>query len=190
MLLGMWRMEDVLRQGLQHHKIANIYFTIKGSFRWKTLEKFTSRDRKGLSQYNITILSRNLGEYEYEKYWFDNMEICIRHNSEIMLADKLWKESLILPVVQENRFDEFVLQVFYAHAVKNNMIQLHSSLISYQGNGILFLGPSGIGKTTQAELWSKYRDALIINGDIVFVQETPDAFLGWGTPLAWVFSLL
>ncbi|HIS56818.1 MAG TPA: hypothetical protein IAB48_09230 [Candidatus Fimimorpha excrementavium] len=46
----------------------------------------------------------------------------------------------------------------------------------------MFPGPSGIGKTTQAELWNKYRDALIINGDVVLVQETPDAFLGWGTP--------
>ena len=62
------------------------------------------------------------------------------------------------------------------------MIQMHSSLIDWQGHGLMFLGPSGIGKTTQAELWNKYRDALIINGDIVFVQETEDAFLGWGTP--------
>ena len=46
----------------------------------------------------------------------------------------------------------------------------------------MFLGPSGIGKTTQAELGNKYRDALIINGDIVFVQETEECFLGWGTP--------
>ena len=62
------------------------------------------------------------------------------------------------------------------------MIQIHSSLVKYQGHGLMFLGPSGIGKTTQAELWNKYRDALIINGDIVFVQETEDSFLGWGTP--------
>ena len=31
-------------------------------------------------------------------------------------------------------------------------------------------------------MWNKYRDALIINGDVVFVQETENAFLGWGTP--------
>ena len=62
------------------------------------------------------------------------------------------------------------------------MLQLHSSLIDHCGHGLMFLGPSGIGKTTQAELWNKYRDALIINGDIVFVQETDDGFLGWGTP--------
>ncbi|MFR8034756.1 MAG: hypothetical protein ACLU6W_12205 [Lachnospiraceae bacterium] len=59
---------------------------------------------------------------------------------------------------------------------------MHSSLVSVNESGIMFLGPSGIGKTTQAELWNKYRDALIINGDVVLVQETPDAFLGWGTP--------
>ncbi|HIY62195.1 MAG TPA: hypothetical protein H9730_01690 [Candidatus Mediterraneibacter stercoripullorum] len=79
-------------------------------------------------------------------------------------------------------FDMFLLQFFYTHAVQRHMIQLHSSLISTNDRGLMFLGPSGIGKTTQAELWNKYRDALIINGDIVFVQETEDAFLGWGTP--------
>lgn len=76
----------------------------------------------------------------------------------------------------------FLMRMFYAHAVQRHMIQLHSSLVDFQGHGILFLGPSGIGKTTQAELWNKYRDALIINGDIVFVQETEENFLGWGTP--------
>lgn len=43
------------------------------------------------------------------------------------------------------------MQIFYAHAVQRHMIQLHSSLVDFQGHGILFLGPSGIGKTTQAE---------------------------------------
>ena len=84
---------------------------------------------------------------------------------------------------KNKKADEILLgYLFYTHAVQRHMIQLHSSLISNNGRGLMFLGPSGIGKTTQAELWNKYRDALIINGDIVFVQETKDAFLGWGTP--------
>lgn len=62
------------------------------------------------------------------------------------------------------------------------MIQIHSSMIDYCGKGLLFLGPSGIGKTTMAELWNQYRDALIINGDMNFVQDTGDEFIGWGTP--------
>lgn len=106
----------------------------------------------------------------------------ILQNCNAMLVDKNWTNARILRV--ENKFgkENFLRQVFYTHAVQRHMIQFHSSLIDYQGHGLMFLGPSGIGKTTQAELWNQYRDALIINGDIVFVQETEEAFLGWGTP--------
>ena len=107
---------------------------------------------------------------------------CLRYGSDVAFLDFDGKRMRILSFIGKDSLSIFLLQGMYSCFVFNNMIQLHSSLISYQGNGILFLGPSGIGKTTQAELWNKYRDALIINGDIVFVQETPDAFLGWGTP--------
>ena len=41
----------------------------------------------------------------------------------------------------------------------------HASYIDYNGHGILFTAPSGTGKSTQAELWKKYRGAKILNGD-------------------------
>ncbi len=44
------------------------------------------------------------------------------------------------------------------------------------------MGPSGIGKTTQAERWRDYRGSLIINGDMGYVQETNQGFTAWGTP--------
>ena len=61
-------------------------------------------------------------------------------------------------------------------------IEMHASLIDIQDIGIMFLGPSGIGKTTQAELWMKYRKAEIVNGDMVFVKQESDCFLGCGSP--------
>lgn len=42
---------------------------------------------------------------------------------------------------------------------------LHTSWIRYQNKAILFTGASGIGKSTQAELWVKHRGAELINGD-------------------------
>ena len=57
-----------------------------------------------------------------------------------------------------------------------------SATIEVSGCGILFLGPSGVGKTTQAERWGQFRGASIINGDVGFVQRTPEGFLAWGTP--------
>ena len=68
------------------------------------------------------------------------------------------------------------------HLSTRHAIELHSSLVDIHGKGIMFLGPSGIGKTTQAELWMKYRDAEIINGDMVFVKQEPECFLGCGSP--------
>lgn len=68
------------------------------------------------------------------------------------------------------------------HLSTRHAIELHSSLVDIHGKGIMFLGPSGIGKTTQAELWMKYRDAEIINGDMVFVKQESDRFLGCGSP--------
>lgn len=46
-----------------------------------------------------------------------------------------------------------------------NILFFHSSFIEYNGNGILFSAPCGTGKSTQAFLWEKYRNAQIINGD-------------------------
>ena len=108
--------------------------------------------------------------------------IVLRKDEDIVLVAKGWERAAVLSLECNENIYIFLRMIFYTHAVQRHMIQLHSSLISSNNRGLMFLGPSGIGKTTQAELWNKYRDALIINGDIVFVQETEDAFLGWGTP--------
>ena len=89
---------------------------------------------------------------------------------------------VVYPFISQVTVQNLILQLLYANIVKNYIVQFHASLVKIRENGLMFLGPSGIGKTTQAELWNQYRDALIINGDVVFVQETSDAFLGWGTP--------
>ncbi len=107
---------------------------------------------------------------------------CLKMGNDIMLVSSDWSIGKVIQIEQKENLDLFLLQMFYAQAVKKNMVLFHSSLIDWNGKGIMFLGPSGIGKTTQAELWNRYRDALIINGDAVFVQETADGFLGWGTP--------
>lgn len=131
----------------------------------------------------ITYINKNQESYGLEEYMcFFACSRCIRRNSDIMLVDKDWQHAAILSLNEEESFDAFTNQIFYTHAVQQHMIQIHSSMIDYHGKGILFLGPSGIGKTTQAELWNQYRDALIINGDMNFIQETDDGFLGWGTP--------
>lgn len=51
------------------------------------------------------------------------------------------------------------------------MLVLHSSyIVTRQEQGILFSGPSGIGKSTQAALWQRYAGAEIVNGDRALVR--------------------
>lgn len=42
---------------------------------------------------------------------------------------------------------------------------LHSSVVELNGQAVVFSGASGKGKSTQAELWQKHKNAEIINGD-------------------------
>ncbi len=54
---------------------------------------------------------------------------------------------------------------------EHEMLVLHSSyIITKDGDGILFSGPSGIGKSTQADLWKKYASAEIVNGDRALIK--------------------
>ncbi len=49
--------------------------------------------------------------------------------------------------------------------LSKNVFFIHSSFISVNGKAILFSAPCGTGKSTQAALWKKHRNAEIINGD-------------------------
>lgn len=63
-----------------------------------------------------------------------------------------------------------------------NALLMHASCININGEGIVFTGNSGVGKTTQAELWQEYLGAEIINGDKAFVREINGDFYACGLP--------
>lgn len=61
---------------------------------------------------------------------------------------------------------------------------LHSSFIRCQGRGILFSASCGVGKSTQASLWEKYRNADILNGDRAGIRFINDHWRAYGMPFA------
>lgn len=165
------------------YNIAGICLSVQGLLLDEDWKNFESRSHKGQTDVSIEALSKPIERYNLESVQLKEKETyCFRHGSEVMLVDKEWRNVRILPPVDMESVSAFLVQIFHTQAVKKRMIQIHSSMIDYQNRGVLFLGPSGIGKTTMAELWYQYRNALIINGDMNFVQETERGFLGWGTP--------
>lgn len=65
--------------------------------------------------------------------------------------------------------------------LRNNAFLLHSSVVEYNGRCLLFCGPSGIGKSTQAALWQKHCGACIVNGDRCVVSKKDGGFYGAGS---------
>ena len=63
-------------------------------------------------------------------------------------------------------------------------LMLHASFICHQGRGILFSGPSGIGKSTQARLWEEYRGAETLNGDRAAIRLDEGVWRAYGLPVA------
>lgn len=68
--------------------------------------------------------------------------------------------------------------------LQENRLCLHASCVRTHLGGILFSGESGIGKSTQSDLWCDYRDAKLINGDRPILSRAEDGWLAWGSPYA------
>lgn len=68
--------------------------------------------------------------------------------------------------------------------LKEEAFILHASFISWHGSGILFTAPSGTGKSTQAELWRRFRGAEIINGDRAVIRKQGESYIAYGSPYA------
>jgi len=56
------------------------------------------------------------------------------------------------------------------------------------GNGLLFAGESGAGKSTAARLWHKYSKATVLNDDRIIVRKLEGKFFIYGSPWHGDFS--
>ena len=60
---------------------------------------------------------------------------------------------------------------------------LHCAYVEYEGEAILFSAPSETGKTTQANLWEKYKNARTVNGDRALLQKKDGRWVARGWPV-------
>lgn len=67
--------------------------------------------------------------------------------------------------------------------VKKDSMILHCAYVEYQGEAILFSAPSETGKTTQANLWEKYRGSRTVNGDRSLLGKIDGRWTAQGWPV-------
>jgi len=88
-----------------------------------------------------------------------------------------------LCIEKENRWcmNNAVMLIFALATADQQTVLFHSSVIGYQGQGIMFLGKSGTGKSTHARLWTEH-----IEGSELINDDNPVVRLIDGEP--WVFG--
>ena len=149
-------------------------------------EEWNDYSVKPLREYNLHI---NLVFNTNKKYGLEILGKCygdtvLKGEKCLLSVNSDWDKATIFLSQDYEKIgaSKILNALLFTHLSNRKVIEIHASLIQTVDKGILFLGPSGIGKTTQAELWMQYRGAEIINGDMVFVKREEDRFLGCGSP--------
>lgn len=67
--------------------------------------------------------------------------------------------------------------------LQSNALILHSAYMYLDGTAVLFSAPSGTGKSTQADLWEKYRGTRTVNGDRSLLLREAEGWYAHGWPI-------
>lgn len=131
----------------------------------------------------------------YELYETVQGRFVIFHWATCRFAFGFYAEDLekkdMLPVYfnpeMKNQIPLAAVRFFSCAGLHSKLLQkgalvFHSSYIDWNGQAILFAGPSGVGKSTQASLWEQHEDAEIINGDRTLLRRKDGIWHAYGYP--------
>lgn len=101
---------------------------------------------------------------------------------EFLFANADWTEAILSCDHYADNNYALPLAALCARFSSFQALLLHGSVVELEGEGVVFTGRSGIGKTTQAQLWERYLDAEIINGDKLFLRILDHMTFAYGIP--------
>ncbi len=102
--------------------------------------------------------------------------------SSVMFANGDWTDVKICRGINGKYSEELMTTAVYSKLCEKDTLLMHASVVDLGGNGVVFTGPSGIGKTTQARLWEEHLGATIVNGDKVLIRAFDNAVYSYGAP--------
>ena len=186
---------------MRYYRFADIAFAVDGIPEKLPNGKYLSLFRAASVVPDITLHVQNntlvlpsdairSGDIHYvereEKYriygWFRTPDPAV----SVILND--WKNAEITVDVHPDLYDDaaftvnwlFSLSGFSTGLLYRKCATFHCSYILVKNQAVLFAGFSGMGKSTQAELWQRYRNAEIINGDRALIFRREDGWYAGG----------
>ncbi len=145
---------------------------------------FKSSPGDGSCAVNLCLTGKNEDFYSVEKIPSEENDKVFRVFDSILTVNSDFTKGTIIS--DKNSIKGIygcAMVCLYGNFIRKDTLVLHGSLVDFNGKGIIFTGPSGAGKTTQAQLWEKYAGAEIINGDMIFLhKENNGSFYAYGSP--------
>lgn len=133
---------------------------------------------------------------EYKVYYNENgfVRYFFAHDKDKQVYARTiwnWKKHMISVdyLEQEKRFLNQSGNAFFHIGLEQIMLRenrliFHAACVETVYGGVLFTGPAGAGKSTQADLWIKHRDGFLINGDRPILSVDENGWKAWGSPYA------
>lgn len=97
-------------------------------------------------------------------------------------AVRVWFDREIGPMLGYDTVFDAALSL-EKRMIEDGAMILHSAYMCLNGKAVLFSAPSETGKSTQAELWERYRGTRTVNGDRSLLTREPDGWYAGGWPI-------
>lgn len=94
----------------------------------------------------------------------------------LVCSDDYSEGRLITTGIHEKMAIDNALMIMFALATaERGTVLFHAAVVSHEGRGYMFLGPSGTGKSTHASLWQRYiAGTALVNDDNPIVRISED----------------
>ncbi len=100
---------------------------------------------------------------------------------EFLCADQEWNDATVYFNGIGSEYALPLAAVCSKLAYSDGLL-FHASCVDIGGEGVVFAGFSGTGKTTQASLWAEHLGAQVINGDKTLVRISENKAFAYGLP--------
>ena len=88
-------------------------------------------------------------------------------NSLFLICSKDYREGRIIMTsrISKTVLNNSLMMMFALATTGKDTLIIHAAVVSCEGKGYLFLGPSGTGKSTHAQLWRKHFEGTELGND-------------------------
>ena len=137
------------------------------------------------SQHPVVCTTERFNIHDTRDTWtfLTNMddEVARRLGKFVLICARDYSE-MTLYVSRRIPFSSAIRAACEAGMTMRDGMPLHASLVEKDGYGVVFLGPSGMGKSTQAKLWVEHQGADFIIGDRPGLRRINGKWIGFGMP--------